>query len=342
MKDRCSVGKSCGATCIQRVKQCVIETVEKISSSLGKLRNFLSEKVKGVVNPKPPSHEDKIRKESKRFDKDLESDKRKGKVGQWGDRGFDWSSHLGKSRFVGRGAYGVVFISDNTIVKRGKIGRAEASIQNILSKKGLAPKVISYEFDNKPTISVLKPVKGRIAMERAKGKSMDDFDSPNQRVGNKTVADSYWALRAKMHRSGIAHNDLHSGNVFIDPDTGKATALDLGMSQRLPKAALSEALGVFSRRPDYGDVQVKRTDEFPNIGYTLERKKMNNTLGKITDNLPDTLRFLRNIGLSKKDIKDMIDSPTLEPTRSYERRGLWTKISNKDAMEAIRILYEGV
>lgn len=338
MRIRCSKGKSCGATCIQRIKLCLIEVIDKISSSIGKLRDV----VKNRISPKPLSYEEKLRKDSMNFDKGFEAEIRRGKIKQWGDKGFDWSKHLSSSKFGGKGSYGTVFVSEDTVVKRGEIGRTEASIQSILSKKGLAPKILSYEFTDKPTVSILKPVIGRIAMERAKGRSMDEFDSPDQKIGNKTVSDAYWSTRAKVHRSGIAHNDLHTGNIFLNPETGKTTVLDFGFSQRNPKAALSEALGAFSRKESYGDYQVKRTDEFPNIGYTLDRNKMGRSLGRIADNLPNVVNFLLDKGLSKSDIKEMIDSPTMETTGTYLRRELWGKLSNKDAMSAIKILYEGV
>ena len=46
-----------------------------------------------------------------------------------------------------------------------------------------------------------------------------------------------WRARASIHKAGVAHNDMHSGNIFIDiPEDGwdydapKIQILDLGLA----------------------------------------------------------------------------------------------------------------
>ena len=57
------------------------------------------------------------------------------------------------------------------------------------------------------------------------------------------MIDGVMEARAKMHLAGVAHNDMHTGNVFYDSSTGKAQVVDFGLSQVSYKAALAEALG---------------------------------------------------------------------------------------------------
>ena len=44
-----------------------------------------------------------------------------------------------------------------------------------------------------------------------------------------------------MHVRGIAHNDMHGGNIYVDEDDG--SVLDLGIAKVDKLAALMEAIG---------------------------------------------------------------------------------------------------
>ena len=43
------------------------------------------------------------------------------------------------------------------------------------------------------------------------------------------MAQKIHQLRRDMHKQGIAHNDMHTGNVFYDEDTGDDGVDDLNM-----------------------------------------------------------------------------------------------------------------
>lgn len=223
------------------------------------------------------------------------------------------------------------------------MGENEVSNQSLAAKAGLAPRILSSELGPKATRSEISDVlrMGRVAMERAPGRLMESFDSPDQKVGNTTVSNSYWALRGKLHKLGIAHNDLHDHNVFIDPNSGKATAIDFGLAQKNAKAALSEALGAFSKGEFTGDFQVKRSSEFPNIGYSLRPSEMSTNLRTIRKNLSSVINFLESKGFSNDEIDRIIDSPIREPSRFYTR-GIWSRLSDEDSMRTIQILYKGI
>ena len=122
-------------------------------------------------------------------------------------------------KLLGAGAFGkVVLNQDGSVTKTFKgqdlsykvdasaIER-EANFQKIAAKAGLAPKVLSYDKDS-------------ITMERVKG-----------RVGIGDIDPEPVSLRAtllRLHKLGIAHNDIHGGNTAYDGR--KTTLLDFGLA----------------------------------------------------------------------------------------------------------------
>ena len=48
--DRCSIGKSCSATCIQGVKVCLVDLPDAVSASLSKFKSLVDRKVRTVGN----------------------------------------------------------------------------------------------------------------------------------------------------------------------------------------------------------------------------------------------------------------------------------------------------
>jgi hypothetical protein len=54
---------------------------------------------------------------------------------------------------------------------------------------------------------------------------------------------SFWEARGDLHKAGFSHNDMHGGNVMVDPETGEVSILDLGLAEDNPTSAIMEALG---------------------------------------------------------------------------------------------------
>lgn len=342
-KDRCTKGKSCGVACINRLKECLIDLNLDIKSSLGRLKNRLLGKVVGKLEKlekrlnEGQTPEGRLKILSRKFDSSFgKIFNRKSEV--IGEK-FDWKAHLENSELGGRGAFGMVMLGGKVAVKRGDIGRNEALNMKQAGEKGIGPKMIRAELGRKIGKSDVFDdlYLGRIAMERAKGTAMEDFLSPREKVGNTTVGDSYWALRKRLHKElGMAHNDLHEGNVFINPKTGKAMAIDFGLSQKNVFAALAEALGPFAKESE-GDFQAKRAE----VGYRDKLSDNPRNFQRMYSNLNKVKGFLMGQGFDANEIEGFIENG-IRWDPSHFRIGSWNRMTEKDAAKAIDLLYEGV
>ena len=84
---------------------------------------------------------------------------------------------------------------------------------------------------------------GKYAMSIANGEPIAHnwpFLSPE--IKEKAMR-SFWEARGDLHKAGFSHNDMHGGNVMVDPETGEVSILDLGLAEDNPTSALMEALG---------------------------------------------------------------------------------------------------
>ena len=86
---------------------------------------------------------------------------------------------------------------------------------------------------------------GRYAMTLAKGQTLDDYFANNGTDDAEEVFEKVLRLRRDMHKNGIAHNDMHGHNIFVDDD-GTPSVIDLGLAQDDPVAALMEGMGFVS------------------------------------------------------------------------------------------------
>jgi predicted unusual protein kinase regulating ubiquinone biosynthesis (AarF/ABC1/UbiB family) len=62
------------------------------------------------------------------------------------------------------------------------------------------------------------------------------------------LTDDLLKARKAIHMRGVAHNDMHGGNVLYDDAKKKLNVIDFGLAQISPKAALIEALGGWNAR----------------------------------------------------------------------------------------------
>ena len=192
-------------------------------------------------------------------------------------------------------------------------------------------------------------------MSRVPGEDYDNFSKSSDKVGKTTIGDAYWFLRSQVHKLGVAHNDAHSGNVLIDKN-GKSRFVDMGLSQQSVKAALSEALGVFTNKgflPKGSTFNLSKIDPMTSGDYNskfdpqtgahkgLIKGDAPQNLLKMRDNLPKVYDALRSHGIADNEITRMIVTQVGQPLKSYEK-GSWAKLSNKDAAKVIDILYDGV
>jgi len=274
-----------------------------------------------------------------------------------GDPLFDkWreTSRDAGSKNIGRGSFGTVHHNkgSNLAVKRGDISTSEVEILKKLGDKGIVPKLIAADI-NGPGQQDLGRLGidnrwGRVAMEFVAGKPLGDMVESHENI-NK-----FWEARAALHREGIAHNDMHPGNVIIQ-DNGKAKFVDLGLAQDSPKAALSEAMGAFipprvvitrkiAGAKNDGDWQVIRWDATggPKLRErNFDYKNEASSLSRLMDNKNALQYRMMHDGFTKEDIALIMKTGIRNRPDVYER-DVWAKISDERAKEYLNILYEGI
>lgn len=283
----------------------------------------------------------------------------------FGKRNYDWDDSLANdnAKLLGNGMYGTATRGANgDVVKRGVIGENEAKMIEKLGETDLGPRLVSGQLDG-PGYQPGSHY-GRLAMTLVPGSPVGDRDGDEQ-IGNtgKTVSDAYWEARAKLHRMGVSHNDMHIENVFID-DKGTGRFVDLGMASDYPKSALAEAMGAFVERPGNargkatsggtgdGDWQVR---QYEGTGGTEMVKAERSTdpkvkkefarrfpvAGRVLQNKEKAILKMKSYGLTDQDIADIMVHGIRSKPESFER-GAMAKLTNQQAMNIIDILYDGI
>jgi hypothetical protein len=372
-KKRCSIGKSCRYSCIASRDVCRLDLGDEISESLSTFLKKIkpdaaplatSPGASATLKQEKPLRQAKVVTGNTQWSRDDASDfdssfKVGGTVKGSKDQ-IDWSDSVGKGVKIGEGSFGTVLLvkgNPGYAVKRGLVSTTEAEITQILGKAGLGPKLIYGEIakGRAKADGGVYIINGRIAMSRVPGEDYGNFSKASDKVGKTTIGDAYWYLRSQVHKLGVAHNDAHSGNVLIDKN-GKSRFVDMGLSQKSSKAALSEALGVFTNKGllpkgstfDLSKIKPMTSGDYnakfdPQMGVHkgLVKDSAPQNLLKMRDNLPRVYDALRKYGLTDNQITGMIVTQVRQPLPSYEK-GPWAKITNKDAAKVIDILYDGV
>lgn len=218
------------------------------------------------------------------------------------------------------------------VVKKGQIGEFETEAWQKLQKTGRVP-----EFHGAAVSPNLNQVerglgghvresKGFLGIGEAKGKPVSALGliKPAER---RAVIDEYIRTRKDIHLAGVAHNDMHGGNVFYDRSTGKMQAIDFGLAQVSYKAALLEALS--TRGGDWqADGFISRWkpsgDEPPAYNQFLRNQR---ALLRVLDNQGYDSDWIIQYGIRTKPEK--IDE-------------LFDGMSEADALTYLKVLYKNV
>ena len=182
---------------------------------------------------------------------------------------------------------------------------------------------------------------GNIAISLAKGQTL--ADTMKKGMPEDKQKDAYKKiirLREKMHKKGIAHNDMHDRNLFVDDDNNPSV-IDFGKANIDPLAALGEALGTIN----VGD-----------IGFEMSMKDMLSDKFNMKD--PEMQKTLRNNYDSiSKELRGLLDEGESEEFDSFLRhssgdpqqidhddiRNSVSKLQDNDyVMSLINRFYDGV
>ena len=186
--------------------------------------------------------------------------------------------------------------------------------------------------------------KGRYAMSLAKGTTLDEWyekhTSDKEPELYEKAMTGIMRLRRQMHEQGIAHQDMHGNNIFMD-DEGNPSVIDLGLAQNNPMAAFMEALGGMSGHDGQftmGAAPFMSTmDE-----YIPERitETMGSNLSDIKDQIMDKIG---PDSIDPDDVEDImkggIRNTDVDLSEFQQALGFG---HNDDIMSAIKQLYQGV
>jgi hypothetical protein len=270
---------------------------------------------------------------------------------------------------LGQGSYGTAILSPDgkTVVKRGDIATTEAGILDKVGKSDLGPRLLAADIDGEPYVQMsgVEMKNGRIAMGVVPGKEMGRDADINTRYGpNKISApDVYWKAMAGLHRLGIAHNDAHIDNILVD-DKGKGRWVDLGAAQASPKAALAEAMGIFSPLKGGDSITVPagatgrgnwQTANWNGTGVEAMRaaksaggevwekfKSEHPVASRVWDNQISAVSELKKMGLDVNDINSIIAHGIRSTPESYGKSDGFSILTDTQAQKILNILYEGV
>jgi len=278
------------------------------------------------------------------FDKNFKSAKHQGGT-------YDWNETTKPgTKKIGEGSFGTVLMTKGpppVAVKRGEISEHEADIIAKVGKADIGPRLIAGDIEKGGRTSYgVKMSNGRIAMSVVPGKQLMDMES-GTKIGNTTAGDAYWAARATLHRMGIAHNDMHPGNLLID-ETGKGRWVDMGLAHDSAGAALAEALGVL-KKPEQatstgrGDWQGRKwASHTGNSDGRLQFTAPDNLKRMQENHNTKVLPFLHSKNLDDDEIGSIMMHGIREPLTSYVTGHGFDKLSENDMLHAINLLYDGI
>jgi hypothetical protein len=275
--------------------------------------------------------------EAKRILQGLQDEGRIKRVdGEFREKDINCASALGGgAKYVGGGDYGAFVTMPATSllgeegrglrvgVKTGRIGTHELEALRIAGDNGIGPRLLGAKTSNREETDNYGNQfrKGAIAMTKVGALS---YNKAPEVWGGESKSDMLWRAAAGLHKAGVAHNDMHGGNVLLSAN-GKAYFVDFGLAQVSPKAALLEAVGAITG----GNWQFKGSTD-TGLGAVVK------------DNLPRVRDFLLSKGLSRNQIYQELFEMEIRRGDGEFKQGFWKRLSNDDARKAIEILYEGV
>ena len=201
------------------------------------------------------------------------------------DPEYDMNQFDEEESYLDEGAFGQTFLDANgNVVKSGDLGPDELKALFAMRDNPAFPTLINAKFeapfkhkstlynnpeggetrftgqsaywdpDNESDFGRRFPAaSGTYAMTMANGEPLFNAAEDMGPEELDKMMRNFWRARGDFHKAGFSHNDMHGGNVFVDPETGEVNIIDLGLSKEDKVSALMEALGAmdYENQEDY-------------------------------------------------------------------------------------------
>lgn len=264
--------------------------------------------------------------------------------------GFDKVDPL-KTKLLGKGFLGSAFAFDNRAYKLSDAKlksehalQERASNQNAAARAGLAPKLLGQKSVKGKDLSISEEVVGDSLKQIGKNlrKSIKGL--------NEDLIHEAAQFAARLHKSGVAHRDLHAGNILKDKKTGNLKAIDFDDSVNLRSLSSSDQNKAKSqdknkllndlRKAYRGKLNPEAVDEVFNQAYETEfkrHKSRQQTLSggrqRLSEIQPSVSRFINK--LFDDTEKAFYNSPAFKGVPKEHRRSLVSEASGFLASGAI-------
>ena len=271
---------------------------------------------------------------------------------------------------LGSGAFGSVYESGDGqhVIKQGEIGPGELQALHMLRDNPNFPTLVNANFEtpffdessmehnefNSPHDAansqgkyfdrdeeeeferMFPTAKGTYAMTKMAGRPLSDVAYDLDDVSMEQVRRNLWLRRAAMHRLGIAHNDMHGGNIYVDDDNN-VNMLDLGLAKANPIEALMEGLGGISGE----DYQLSHEGDMGRLPDDL-RELLQNNRQSVRDKILDMIEDPD--GMNPYQLDDLMEGGIrMRDMDVNNLRETFPFLANDDRVkELIASLYEGI
>ena len=162
---------------------------------------------------------------------------------------LDLLDAIGTYKQIGAGASGKVYALKNKgktfVVKTGSVPAREKRISNYLSNK---TDVVPAQYGNGKQYQIMEKLEGvplQKCLSPDKNKALLEQIFPNvefNRATQSKITKRIIRAYSVIHKLGIAHSDIHTGNIFVTAPDLKIKIIDFGLSQEGFRYVLEEIL----------------------------------------------------------------------------------------------------
>lgn len=150
-----------------------------------------------------------------------------------------------ETKILGEGAYAVAIdVGNGVVAKIGEIAESEKAIMNDLKNIDGVPRVVAENVSSGGNILAMTRVPG-ITVEEHMKQQLENNPSMKSAEPYFEAINAALPILKEIHKKGIAHNDLNTGNILYDSKSKKASIIDFGEAKKSHSLAQGEVIGLY-------------------------------------------------------------------------------------------------